>query len=436
MSFDTLAGTLNASDSDADPLFFGIGGGSIAAGKSSLSGNYGVLSIDIKTGDWTYAPDDLAIKGLSSGVEVDNFTVTASDGAAVDSKEISISISDVNDPAVIVAPSVSLKLGDEVISGIATHSDKDAINADNIFEIISDANSVNGYGIYSVTSSGAWSYSPDYSHSAITNLDPGQTLTDSIVVTAEDGTSQNIEIELIEVEGVFGGIGNDVISVLLNRNIVYGGEGNDQISSDSGNDKLFGQAGNDKLNPGGGNDVVDGGEGIDTAIFTEEYDHVTLTKVEDTWTLNSGTGETKVVNIERLAFSDKNIALDLDGHAGETVKLLGILLGKEQATNPSYLGQGLKYLDDGLTFEQLMSAGLDFVLGADASSLSVVELIWNNLVGPPTPADNISQYADLIDNGTYTPVGLALVAAEHPLNLSAIDIIGLAQTGIEYVPVE
>ena len=83
-----------------------------------------------------------------------------------------------------------------------------------------------------------------------------------------------------------------------------------------------------------------------------------------------------------------------------------------------------------------MSAGLDFVLGADASSLSVVELIWNNLVGPPTPADNISQYADLIDNGTYIPVGLALVAAEHPLNLSAIDIIGLAQTGIEYVPVE
>ena len=42
--------------------------------------------------------DDSAIKRFSSGVEADSFTAIASDGAAVDSKEISISISDVNDP--------------------------------------------------------------------------------------------------------------------------------------------------------------------------------------------------------------------------------------------------------------------------------------------------------------------------------------------------
>ena len=141
-----------------------------------------------------------------------------------------------------------------------------------------------------------------------------------------------------------------------------------------------------------------------------------------------------LVNIERLQFADANLALDLDGHAGQTVKLLGLLLGKDQATNTSYVGAGLKLLDDGMTYEQLMSAALDVVLGANASSLSVVELIWNNLIGPPTPADNIGQYAALIDNGTYTSAGLAVIAADHSLNTTAIDLVGLTQTGVEYIP--
>ena len=93
----------------------------------------------------------------------------------------------------------------------------------------------------------------------------------------------------------------------------------------------------------------------------------------------------------------------------------------------------MKLLDDGMTYEQLTSAVLDVVLGANASSLSVVELIWNNLIGPPTPADNISQYSALIDNGTYTSPGLAMIAADHDLNATNIDLVGLAQTGVEYI---
>ena len=93
----------------------------------------------------------------------------------------------------------------------------------------------------------------------------------------------------------------------------------------------------------------------------------------------------------------------------------------------------MKLLDDGMTYEQLMCAALDVLLGTNASSLSVVELIWNNLIGPPTPADNISQYSALIDDGTYTSAELAMVAADHSLNTTAIDLVGLAQTGVEYI---
>ena len=86
-----------------------------------------------------------------------------------------------------------------------------------------------------------------------------------------------------------------------------------------------------------------------------------------------------------------------------------------------------------MSYEQLMQAALDVVLGPNASSLSVVEMIWGNLIGPPTPADNISQYSALIDNGTYTSAGLAIVAADHSLNTTAIDLVGLASTGVDYI---
>jgi hypothetical protein len=87
-----------------------------------------------------------------------------------------------------------------------------------------------------------------------------------------------------------------------------------------------------------------------------------------------------------------------------------------------------------MTYEELMQAALDVVLGANPSSSSVVDLIWTNIVGPPTPADNLPQYSALIDNGTYTAAELAVVAADHSLNTINIDLIGLSTLGIEYIP--
>ena len=210
-------------------------------------------------------------------------------------------------------------------------------------------------------------------------------------------------------------------------------------------DHLVGNELNNLITGRVGSDNIDGEGGIDTAVYTVNFDEASLSNFVDygssggtiqlgtAWNVVSGNETDTLRNIERLKFNDKYIALDLDGNAGQTVKLLGLLLGKDQATNKTYIGAGLKLLDDGMTYEQLMSAGLDVVLGANASSLSVVELIWNNLIGPPTPADNISQYSALIDNGTYTSAGLAIVAADHSLNTTAIDLVGLAQTGVEYI---
>ena len=197
-------------------------------------------------------------------------------------------------------------------------------------------------------------------------------------------------------------------------------------------DHLVGNELNNQLTGNAGNDIIDGSSGIDTAIYSGSLSDFTLTKGTDSWAITKSDESDSLVNIERLQFTNTNVALDLDGNAGKTAKLLGAILGAEGVSNKVYVGAGLYFLDGGMTYEELMQAALDVVLGANPSSSSVVDLLWANIVGPPTPADNLPQYSALIDNGTYTAAELAVAAADHSLNTTNIDLVGLTQTGLEY----
>ena len=197
-------------------------------------------------------------------------------------------------------------------------------------------------------------------------------------------------------------------------------------------DHLVGNELNNQLTGNAGNDSIDGSTGIDTAIYGNSLSEFILTKGTDSWAITKSDESDSLVNIERLQFTNTNVALDLDGNAGKTAKLLGAILGAEGVSNKVYVGAGLYFLDGGMTYEELMQAALDVVLGANPSSSSVVDLIWTNIVGPPTPADNLPQYSALIDNGTYTAAELAVAAADHSLNTTNIDLVGLSQTGLEY----
>ena len=109
-----------------------------------------------------------------------------------------------------------------------------------------------------------------------------------------------------------------------------------------------------------------------------------------------------------------------------------MVFGSDEISNKIAIGTYIHHLDTGMTYEEVMQLALDTALGTNPSSLSVVDLIWTNIVGPPTPADNLPQFSALIDNGTYTAAGLTVLAADHSLNATNIDLIGLSQTGLEY----
>ena len=137
-------------------------------------------------------------------------------------------------------------------------------------------------------------------------------------------------------------------------------------------------------------------------------------------------------SVERIEFKDKKVAYDLDGNAGKSVKLLGILLGKEASVNKEYLRDVIKLFDDGNSYEQLMNIALDVVLGPSAGGSKVVDLLYKNIVGTDTPQAYLDEYGALIDTGSISAAQLAISVGDHSLTSAQLDLVGLAQTGVEY----
>jgi hypothetical protein len=70
---------------------------------------------------------------------------------------------------------------------------------------------------------------------------------------------------------------------------------------------------------------------------------------------NAGTaGVDTLVDVERVAFLDRSVALDLQGNAGITAKILGAVFGKSFLTNKEFVGIGLDLLDSGVRYEDLV----------------------------------------------------------------------------------
>jgi Ca2+-binding RTX toxin-like protein len=71
--------------------------------------------------------------------------------------------------------------------------------------------------------------------------------------------------DLVSIEGVIGGAGDDVITGNGKKNKLQGNDGNDEVDGGGGKDRIFGNDGNDNLKGGGGNDKIFAGDGDDNA---------------------------------------------------------------------------------------------------------------------------------------------------------------------------
>jgi serralysin len=206
----------------------------------------------------------------------------------------------------------------------------------------------------------------------------------------------------------------------------------------AGNDILIGNDVNNTLQGGGGSDTLDGGAGIDTAKYNGQASNFTWSATTSGFSItdHSGAeGTDQLTSIERLQFADKHVALDLNGSAGVVARIIGAVFGTTYVQNPTYVGIGLKMADAGASEASLMQLALGVLPAATVgNSQQLVDLLWTNVMGSAPAPGQDSPFVQGLQNGTYTPTSLAVMAAETAQNASHINLVGLASTGLVYTP--
>lgn len=189
-----------------------------------------------------------------------------------------------------------------------------------------------------------------------------------------------------------------------------------------------------------GNDVLQGRAGkVDTAIYHGSWRDFVVSsdgKIHQVTDMQGNEGKDLLRDIERISFSDVHLALDLDAHAGIVAKVLGAVFGQNAVSNKAYVGIGLSLLDGGMSFESLVTLALDVRLGGVSTSAQVVDLLYSNVAGTNPGPEARQHYTGLLDSGAHTMASLGVLAANTDINSANIDLVGLAKTGLAYLPLE
>ena len=230
-----------------------------------------------------------------------------------------------------------------------------------------------------------------------------------------------------------------VLTVNAVVDIWAGGSGNDLLTGHADADVLLGHAGNDTLAGGGGGDHIDGGAGIDTALFSSRRSDAALVGSAVGWTVSTAAeGTDTLVDVERLSFADTSVALDLDGHAGIAARILGAVFGKHFLADKAFVGIGLDLLDQGIAYAFLVALALQTdifeQLAGSRSHEDFVTLVYRNVVGEQPSPDVREYFVDRLEQGFETQASLAYMACELDLTAQQVDLVGLAATGIDFLP--
>jgi serralysin len=235
-----------------------------------------------------------------------------------------------------------------------------------------------------------------------------------------------------------------------------GGNANDKLIGNALVNRLDGGGGNDRLTGGGGNDVLLGGAGYDIAIFSGPRSAYSVTRTGSQLSVLDFTaqdGLDQLTDIERLGFSDGFFAMDvgLSDPAGKAALLVGATLGVAGLSNTFAVGYFINYFE---AF-RLISVGGPQVFGNPTLLMAAhvvvdnritetlaggvgndkfVKLIYTNVVGAAPDAATLASLTQLLDSGQYTQASFLAAAAELQLNQDHIGLVGLASTGLLYLP--
>jgi hypothetical protein len=205
----------------------------------------------------------------------------------------------------------------------------------------------------------------------------------------------------------------------------------------------FGVVGTGRVGDGSVDVTVDvtGTAGVDTYSVGGASSEYTVTKTAGKIELDSTLATNVEFNLadhERIVFTDKAIAFDAAGRAGDVYALLAAALGTADVTK-AYTGIGIYFADAGWTNKQLATALLATdVYKADAGGVSdetFIKHVYKNVTGTTATISEVTALTNWMTANKYSQADVLVTASELASFETAIGLVGLATTGIEYTPV-
>jgi len=412
---------------DVDPgttLTYGISGGVDHGATMSLAGSFGTLTVTRTTGSFIYVPNDAAIEALKAAAS-EAFMMTVSDGLATTSSPYELRLAGADDPTSFGGATTGTvsEDGTTTTGGVLDVSDRDPGDV----AIDAQVNTVGVFGSFNIDAMGNWTYRLNNGAVNVQSLVAGQSMTETFAVSTSGGATQDI---LVTVNGT--------------DDVLIGTSGAETLTGSLITDQIFGLAGNDTLLGLGNNDTLDGGPGIDIAQYAGLREHFQLTRsVSGDWTVQDRLGDEGtdgLHDIERLRFSDLKIALDLNPNenAGRALEFLGVL-APELISAPSVVGAILNLADQGSGLQGLFQLALDLglvsqIAGAGTNT-AVAQMAFRNVIGAQPDAMTTDRLLSFMDGrvASFSQAEFLTAIASLEVNQDHIGLVGLQQTGIEYL---
>jgi hypothetical protein len=240
--------------------------------------------------------------------------------------------------------------------------------------------------------------------------------------------------------------GDDVMTVDLAAHLyapvmLQAGAGNDRISLKGGGGQLGVMAGdgNDQITLLGGAHTVDGGAGIDTVRLSMMHADATIQRIGTagsayTVTDKAGTIE-QLTGVERIAFSDATVALDIDGNGGQVYRIYQAALNR--VPDAGGLGFWINAMDHGQSMANVAQGFLDSseyhkAYDGVTSNRELVSRYYEIILHRTPDAGGLDFWAGVLDSkaaGTADVLANISDSAENKAGL-----VGVIGNGFEYTP--
>lgn len=232
-------------------------------------------------------------------------------------------------------------------------------------------------------------------------------------------------------------------------NWLYGGDGlGGKLGLNAGGGQyLAGTARDDVLKTGaaadileglGGNNKLDGGGSLDVALYGDSRGNHAIVKAGDGYKIsalagNYGTDE--LLNVERVAFSDGSVALDVNGIAGQAYRMYQAAL--DRTPDAGGLGYWIEMMDRGMTLRELAAnfmATPEFIGkfgGSNPDDAVFVTKVYNNVLHRTPDEGGFKYFMDALAAGN-SKIDMLAAFSESPENQA--QLIGVIGNGIDYQP--